>query len=293
MHIRWTPERLQVLAADLADMKSVVRLADKYGLPYQNIAYAVRKARECGIVKSLPERRLKWTDERLLEVYRELKASRSGKEAAKNLGMCYAQVYRMLRTGDERGLFDSRLVRGRKKNQQFTDGRWGTEALRQLGVEYQETKSLEVVGKKHGITRERVRQLLNKGRELGLCAYSPRWRMCEAVRRLPEAIQSAESIHQVVRALGYKGDCVSRKKFWKQIGVERQVVKTIRENKRRRLIDAIIRASHQVGAPEINSTLLQRHYRSLYSRADREFGGIAGIRKAAAKRRAELLRLAV
>lgn len=156
--------------------------------------------------------------------------------------------------------------------------------IQQLSRWYCQLGTLQAVGQKAGgLTRERVRQLLSYGRRHGVCRYSPRERCCQRVAQLPVALQTATSLAELARALGYRGKGYG-KWFLPLLGIElADVEPRLQANRRRRLVEMFRAGLQQAGIDDASSYQIVRarpELRAVYEQMRREFGSVRQIREA-------------
>ena len=157
----------------------------------------------------------------------------------------------------------------------------------ELACLYHQLGTLEKVAAKVGLTRERVRQILTKGRKHGLCKYSPRQALCDRLPKLPEILATATTFKEVGLRLGYTANTNSGLTFLiRKFNLPRQAItKQLKANYLRNLrIELATRLQQhgiRLGTPALSTTILERDTAAKvdYTRWTRQFGGIHELRK--------------
>ena len=173
------------------------------------------------------------------------------------------------------------MKRGRKKltDTQWT-GQWKTRT-EELACLYERLGTLEAVAAKVGLTRERVRQILVKGRRFRVCKYEPRKAFCNRLPLLPDAMKTATTIKELGEQLGYVGGAGIRD-FFKKFGLSyRSMHKQIKANYRQALIRKLHQHAIRLGTPALSTTVLEADNaaRVAYNNWVRNYGGIHELRK--------------
>lgn len=154
----------------------------------------------------------------------------------------------------------------------------------ELSCLYHKLGTLEAVAAKVGITRERVRQILTKGRQHGICKYSPRQALCDRLPKLPDVLKTASTFNEVGRQLGYAGDGLSFliKKFnLPRRSIKKQIKENYLRNLRVKLALRLQQHGRRLGTPALSTTILEQDTlaKTDYTRWARRFGGIHELRK--------------
>ena len=168
------------------------------------------------------------------------------------------------------------MKRGRKVDVE----KWRARA-EELACLYERLGTLEAVSAKVGITRERVRQILAKGRRFGVCKYEPKKALCNRLTLLPEALKTATTMKELGSQLGYVGGAGMRN-FSKKFNLPYHTMpKQIRANYRRALIQKLYQHAIRLGTPALSTTILESDMaaRVAYNNWVRNYGGIHELRK--------------
>lgn len=173
------------------------------------------------------------------------------------------------------------MKRGRKK---FTDtqwfGQWKTRT-EELACLYERLGTLDAVAAKVGLTRERVRQILAKGRRFGVCKYEPRKALCDRLSLLPNALKTATTLTELGKQLGYINGAGLRD-FSRKFNLPYHTMrKQIRANYRRALIHKLHQHAIRLGTPALSTTILESDKAAVvaYNNWVRNYGGIRELRK--------------
>lgn len=210
-----------------------------------------------------------WTDADVREAGEVYATLGTYGAVAARYGIPVIFVRTMLVYGKRHGLVTADIRRGRKPGTIGT-AKWSPDALRRLSREYQDYKSLEAVAERYGLTKERVRQLLTKGRKLGLCAYSPRWKQCEAVQHLHALVADSASVKELASKAGYAaGESMAR--LLRQTGSTHAVKASLAGNRLRRAMGDLIRHADRLSTPTINTSIVFHDHaaRAAYCRVQR------------------------
>jgi len=152
------------------------------------------------------------------------------------------------------------------------------ERLRKIQYLYEQLGSLEAVGAQVGLTRERVRQLLSKGKKIGLFDYSPREYPYLSKEKIIEDYKNTQSINRVARlnkiSTGYLDKLLTAYSITEQDLADYRL-----EGKRARCIEQFEGFTKSMGHNP-TSTELQRtgNGRALYNRITRFWGSINNFR---------------
>ena len=152
--------------------------------------------------------------------------------------------------------------------------------LQTLHAMYERLGSLGAVGKQVGLTRERVRQLLVKGTQRGLFAYSPRQYPCIPKERIIEEYTRIQSISRVAR-LNHMPQ-THLKKLMDQYSIAGpQLARYRLEGRRARCLQEYL-AMVQAAGRHLTAGDLHRHQAgvALYARIIRCWGSIHNFRRA-------------
>ena len=155
-----------------------------------------------------------------------------------------------------------------------------TARLETLHAMYERLGSLGAVGRQVGLTRERVRQLLVKGTERGLFAYSPRRYPCVPKAHLIEEYTKIQSISRVARLYGISENHL--KKLLAEYSIaEPQLARYRLEGRRARCRAEYLQMVAKAGR-YLSSGDLHRHPEgvALYARIIRCWGSIHTFRRA-------------
>ena len=152
--------------------------------------------------------------------------------------------------------------------------------LQTLHTLYERLGSLGAVGRQVGLTRERVRQLLVKGAQRGLFAYSPRRYPCVPKERIIEEYTRIQSISRVAR-LNHISESHLKKLFLEYSITEPQLARYRLEGRRARCLQEYLEMVKAAGR-HLTSGDLHRHSAglALYARIIRCWGSIHTFRRA-------------
>lgn len=168
------------------------------------------------------------------------------------------------------------MKRGRKVNVDLWRAR--TEELACL---YHQLGTLDAVAQKVGLTRERVRQILSRGRRHGICKYDPRRALCDRLPKVPTALKRAKTMKELGQSLGYaQGANISH--FIKKFGLPyKDIRRQLRANYKQDLIQRLHQHGLRLSTPELNTTVLESDIaaRTAYNAWCRAFGGVHELRK--------------
>ena len=152
--------------------------------------------------------------------------------------------------------------------------------LRTIHNLYERFGTLDAVGKHLGLTRERVRQLLAKGKKIGLFEYNPRGYPFVSREKILEDYKHAPNVFTVARlnniSTGYL-----RKLFTAYSITEEELSECSLEGKRAKCIEQyhhlVVKAGHHLTTTELQTTS-EGH--ALHSRIIRLWGTIDAFREA-------------
>jgi hypothetical protein len=152
--------------------------------------------------------------------------------------------------------------------------------LQTLHVLYERLGSLGAVGKQVGLTRERVRQLLVKGTQRGLFAYSPRKYPCVPKERIIEEYTRIQSLSRVAR-LNRISENHLKKLLTEYSITEPQLARYRLEGRRARCAAEYLQMVKHAGR-HLSSGDLHQHSAgvALYARIIRCWGSIHTFRRA-------------
>jgi hypothetical protein len=153
------------------------------------------------------------------------------------------------------------------------------ERLRTLNGLYNQLGTLEAVGKQVGLTRERVRQLLSKGKKMGLFEYSPREYPYVSKEKIIEDYKNTRGINRVARLnnipLAYLKKLLTAYSI-----TEQQLADHRLEGKRAKCIEQyrqlVDKAGHHLTTTELQGT---SGGHSLHNRINRLWGTIDNFRE--------------
>lgn len=152
------------------------------------------------------------------------------------------------------------------------------ERLQKIHKLYEQFGTLEAVGAHVGLSRERVRQLLSKGKKMGLFNYSPREYPYLSKDKIIEDYKKTQSIDRVARLNKISTSYLN--KLLTAYSITEQDLADYRlEGKRARCIEQFRGFTKSIGH-DPTSTELQRigHGRALYNRITRFWGSINNFR---------------
>ena len=154
----------------------------------------------------------------------------------------------------------------------------GIDRWRTIHALYKQLGTLEAVGKQVGLTRERVRQILNKGKNSGLFEYNPYGYPFVSKEKLIEDCKKAPSLAVVARLNNISTAYLD--KLFTAYSINEEDLTTYRfEARRVRCIEQFSSFAEHIGHPP-NTTELQRtgKGRALYNRITRYWGSIDNFR---------------
>ena len=154
------------------------------------------------------------------------------------------------------------------------------ERLRTIHNLYMQLGTLDAVGKHVGLTRERIRQLLNKGKKIGLFEYNPREYPFVSKEKILETYRQTSSLSRVAR-LNNISTAYLQKLFTAYSITEQELTDCRLEGRRAKCIEQYKnlaeKAGHHLTTTELQSTS-EGH--SLHSRINRLWGTIDAFRQA-------------
>lgn len=152
------------------------------------------------------------------------------------------------------------------------------ERLRTIHNLYGQLGTLEAVGKQVGLTRERVRQLLTKGKKIGLFEYNPREYPFVSKEKLVDDFKKALSLSRIAR-LNNISTAYLHKLFTAYSITEKELTSYRLEARRAKCIEQFRTIAESIGHHP-SSTELQRvgKGRALYNRIVRYWGSIDNFR---------------
>ncbi len=145
--------------------------------------------------------------------------------------------------------------------------------------------TLTAVGNAMGLTRERVRQIMNEGHRNGWCTYRPSSKQsaCNAIPLLPDAIKKARSKEHLFRLCGL--EFTTGSKLLKSLGLlNNGLTRTLRKNKQEFYMGRLLEEAERLGVKDtLHTGVLQSDPvgSNAYNLALRHIGGIQEIRKLA------------
>jgi hypothetical protein len=155
-----------------------------------------------------------------------------------------------------------------------------TERLRNIHALYEQLGTLAAVGKHLGLTRERVRQLLNKGKKIGLFDYNPREYPYVPKDKIIDDYKKMGNLSDVARLNGISNSNLHKLLTAYSIN-EKELADYRKESKRTECIEKyqelVEKAGHHLTTTELQSTS-KGH--SLHSRINRLWGTIDNFRAA-------------
>lgn len=154
-----------------------------------------------------------------------------------------------------------------------------TERLRTIHELYNQLGTLEAVGKQVGLTRERVRQLLAKGKKIGLFEYNPREYPYVSKEKIIEDYKKTQSANRVARLNNILSSYL-RKLLTAYSITEQQLADYRFDWKRAKCIEQYNRmvesSGHHLSSGELQSRPTGR---ALYARITRFWGSIDTFRE--------------